>query len=268
MEQKEFEAGLQKALDLARRNHNTLQLSQIEEIFGDVAGDEKHREILLAYFKAKEVTVYSGEDEKDEILAAKAVEEEFSFDPADRDYIKQYREELEAIVPLSKDALGIRIRDAVAGDKAAGGQVLEQFLPMAADLARTYAGQGPCMEDLIGEANLALTEAVLSMESYLDETLPIEELHSQAESFFGTRMMDALEEMVRGHMSVKEEDEKMADMVNQVAEAATSLSEELGRKVTVSELSENTGIDNESIRTVMQILGKEKGAIDIQPEDE
>ncbi len=268
MQQEEFSRGLEKALGSARLNDNRLPVSAVKELFGDIYNDEKHREILMAYFAAKSITVYDdGSDEtQDDADAEKAVTSEFSFDPKDKRYLDDYLKELDKIEKLSDTEMEKLLLSVMEHDADAKSKLLEQYLSKAADLARTYAGQGLFMEDLIGEANLALTEAVMDIEDYIDAGSSIETMLSDVEGYLGERMMDAIEYIIREETGQKDKDNEMARRVNEVAESARSLSQDLGRKVSVSELADNTSLTEEEIREVMRILGRGTADIDILEE--
>ena len=268
MQQQQFEEGLFTALNKARQNHNSITLREIREIFGTIADDEKHKDILLAYFKSKGITVYTGDPKADDEAAMQALTEEFSFDPQDKQYLDQYLEQLNAMEKLSDRELEELLLSVAAGDRQAQGEVLQAYLWKAADLARTYANQGILMEDLIGEANLALTEAVMELDNYIDAQQSVGTLLSDVESYLGERMMDAMEAMIREEMTEKDADREMAGKVNLVADAAKELSEELRRKVSVEELARNTDLTEEEIREAMRLLGSGREGIDILPDED
>lgn len=268
MEQEQFQKKLEEILAEARKNHNELTEERLREAFGEVASDPKHREILLAYFAAKNVTVYTGDEKSDQEKAAKAVEEEFSYTPEDQQYLLEYQRELEELPALSDAQLQALCAGALDGDVEAQGQLLQAFLGKASDLARTFVGQGVYLEDLIGEANLALAEAIPELERYVEKEDSLAETARQVEGFLGSRMIDALEQMVRMEMAMKQEDQAMADQINKVADAASELSTELGRKTTVKELSENTDLTQEQIRDVVRFLGKGSEDLLLEPEPE
>ncbi|MCR5418479.1 MAG: hypothetical protein K6E84_06145 [Lachnospiraceae bacterium] len=268
MEQEVFQKQLDAALAAARKNHNSITEEQLSQFFGDVAKDEKHRQILQAYFISKGIIIFGDDEEENMRRADKALEEEFSYDPKDKQYLDQYMEQLSEMEEISDQELERLLLRVGDHDRDAMGEVMRCYLRKAADLARTYAGQGIFMEDLIGEANLALTEAVMELDQYIDAQQSAETLLSDVESFLGERMMDAMEAMIREEMAVKDSDNQMAQKVNRVADAAASLSEELRRKVTVAELAENTDLTHEEIREVIRLLGNGKDGIDVVKEDE
>ncbi|MCR5283677.1 MAG: hypothetical protein K6E18_09930 [Lachnospiraceae bacterium] len=268
MDQQQFEQKREELLGVARRNHNELTMEQLIEAFGEIAEDETHREILRAYFTSKHVIVYTGDEKADQEQAARAVEQEFSYTPEDKAYIEEYQSQLEALPGASAEQLQEWIAAAVDGDVAAQGELLQAYLPKASDLARTFAGQGIFLEDLIGEANLALAEAIPQLESYVELGADPAANETLVEGFLGSRMIEALELMVREEISVKQEDQSMADRINEVADAANELSRELGHKVSISELVQNTELSEEQVRDVIRLLGNGRSDLSLEIEEE
>ncbi|MBO4337863.1 MAG: hypothetical protein J5842_07290 [Lachnospiraceae bacterium] len=268
MQQEEFKKGLDKALNTARTNGNCLTEQQVREIFGDVYEDEKHKEILMAYFKSKNISILAPGQSVPDAEYEKNITDQFSFDPGDKRYLDGYLDGLEKIDRLGDAEMTALILRCMDNDMEAKGLLLEQYLSKAADLAKTYTGQGMFMEDLIGQANLALTEAVMEIENHIDPEGTVEELLSDVDGYLGTRMMDAIEYMIDEERGMVDADNEMAGKINLVADSARELSEDLGRKVSIRELSENTSLSEEEIRTAVRILGKGIGDTQIEPEDE
>ena len=128
----------------------------------------------------------------------------------------------------------------MAGEREAGKRLIEQYLPHVADVARLYVGQGALLEDLIGEGNVALATAV--------EMLGTATSVSEAEGLLGSMIMEAMEAHIAGNAREREAGEKIAEKVNHVADQARELAESLGRKATMQELAEETGM------TLLQIM--------------
>ena len=121
---------------------------------------------------------------------------------------------------------------AMAGDADAKHRMIEIFLPQVAEIAKLYAGQGVFLEDLIGEGNVALTMAA--------EMLDCAQNAKEAEGTIASMIMEAMENYI-------------SENANDILEKAEELSKELGHKVTVEELSEETGISEEKIRDAARI---------------
>ena len=115
------------------------------------------------------------------------------------------------------------------------------------DVARMYSEQGVYLEDLIGEGNVALTKGVTMLDAVGEP--------SEVEPFLYKLMLDAMEEIIRDNLAEDAGMQKVLKLVQEVADKAKELSDDLRRKVTVSELMEETGWDEEKIREAIRFSG-------------
>ena len=139
----------------------------------------------------------------------------------------------------------------MAGDYDAKQKLIAIYLPQVVDLSKLYAGQGALLEDLIGEGNVALAMAGEMLETADDA--------AEAQGMLGSMIMEAMESYIALNVQEKETGNKMADKVNRVADQAKELAESLGRKVTVQELAEETGMTSDEIWEAVRFSG---GAIE------
>ena len=142
----------------------------------------------------------------------------------------------------------------MAGDKSSQARLIEMYLPQVIEVAKLYAGQGIFLEDLIGEGNVALTAGVTMLGAL--------ENASEAQGMLGKLMMDAMEELIREDFEEQKKDHKIADKVNQVADAANELSQTLGRKVTPAELADETGMSLYQILEAIRVSADKIEQID------
>ena len=77
----------------------------------------------------------------------------------------------------------------------------------------------------------------------------------EAEGMLGKMIMDAMEDYINENMAEEDKDKKVLSKVKKVSRKAKELSEELRRKVTVEELSAETGMSENAIREAMQLSG-------------
>ena len=133
----------------------------------------------------------------------------------------------------------------MAGDYDAKQKLIAIYLPQVVDLSKLYAGQGALLEDLIGEGNVEMLETA-------DDA-------AEAQGMLGSMIMEAMESYIALNVQEKETGNKMADKVNRVADQAKELAESLGRKVTVQELAEETGMTSDEIWEAVRFSG---GAIE------
>ena len=93
--------------------------------------------------------------------------------------------------------------------------------------------------------NVALTMAA--------EMLDCAQNAKEAEGTIASMIMEAMENYISENASEKKTGEMLAENANDILEKAEELSKELGHKVTVEELSEETGISEEKIRDAARI---------------
>lgn len=128
-------------------------------------------------------------------------------------------------------------------------QLLTALLPKVSEIARLYEGQGVLREDLIGEGNVALFEAMSVSELF--DAYDREE----AEGFFAGVIMEAMEGLIDMENKAQEADAKVLERINLVAEKAEELYRDLRRKITVEELCKETGLTAEEIREACRLSG-------------
>lgn len=231
MNEQDFSKKLAELTQKAKTQGFYLSNEEIMEAFPDLLQNNEQMNLLLSYFNSQRISV--GDQSE--------IEEQLSIE--DQNYLEEYLEEIADIELLDEEELAKLIKKAVNGDVEAGMLLTSQYLNKVVSLAKLYSGQGILLEDLIGEGNLALTEAVLQIGCLEEEDNIVEE----AEGFLGKYMMDAMEGMINQELFEKDMGEKMTDVVNRVAEAAAELSHTMMRKVTIQDLVTHTDLTEEEI---------------------
>ncbi len=230
-----------KTLEFVRRTAaeqgGTISREQLNTAFAPCDLGEDQMALVEDYLTKHAISV----DEK----AAADPEEYLSREEID--YLEEYKGSLAALPQYSDGQKEAAFLSAMAGEAEAQQRLIEIFLPQVPELARLYGGQGVLMDDLIGQANMALSEGVTMLNAM--------ENAREAESMLIKMMMDSMEELVGVTFDFKEADEKVTERINEVADKARTLAESLRRSVTVEELSEETGMDPEDIREADRLSG-------------
>ncbi len=229
----EFASILKTVTRTARENRNFITKEQVETAFSELELDEKQMEMVFDYLKQHNI----GVDEKVEFTDENLTEEETN-------YLNDYLESLEVLPKLTVGELEAVSMSAIAGDKDAQAKLIENYLPLVVDVARMYSEQGVFLEDLIGEGNFALTKGVTMLDAVGEP--------SEVESFLYKMMLDAMEAIIQDNLAEDAGSQKVLELVNEVADKARELAEDLRRKVTVQELMEETGWDEDKIRTAIK----------------
>ena len=163
------------------------------------------------------------------------------------DYLKEYQKEIELLEDISEGEKEALLLSAMAGQTTAQERLIRFYLKKVVEISKLYSGQGVFLEDLIGEGNVALTAGVTMLGS--------QEHAAEAEGMLMKLVMDAMEDCIAENMQEAEKDKKVLGRVNKVTAKAKELAEDMHRKVTVQELSEETGISRKAIEDAMRISG-------------
>lgn len=240
--EKEFAETLKYVTRLARENKNVIAKEQVDDAFTELDLDDKQLQMVYDYLKQHNIGVDEAIDTSDNLTTEES------------DYLQDYLESLEGLNKLSDGEREAVSMAAIAGDKFAQDKLIENYLPMVVDVARMYAEQGVFLEDLIGEGNVALTKGVTMLDAVGEP--------SEVESFLYKLMLDAMEKIIEENLAEDTGMQKVLSLVNEVNDKAKELSEDLRRKVTVEELMEETGWDEDKIRTAIKFSGDKIEDID------
>ena len=165
------------------------------------------------------------------------------------DFLGMYLEELAEIEKLSETEEERLFFEAVNGDSMAKSTLAGQYLETVYELAMTYVASELPIEDLVQEGNIGL---LLALEN-LEATPNLEEYRKQV--FDGIRK--AMEEAVEMSQDKKDLDDEIVGRVNHLNESILSLEEDLGHKVSMSELSAYLEMPLEEIKDVLRMAGDE-----------
>lgn len=226
---------LQETTKRARQNGNTITEEELADSFADLALDEAQMAQVREYLHKSGIGI--GE--------ALPVEEVLTDE--ERDHLADYEAMLDAIEVPSDNILDAIRLSAMAGERDAQERLTEYSLKKVVDIARLYAGQGVYMEDLIGAGNEALLTAVKQL-------APLE-TPDEVDGFLGSRIMDAMEDLIALNLDIKAAEKTVEEKVNLIADRARELAEELGRKVSVAELAKEYEMDPEEIAEAVRLCG-------------
>lgn len=230
-----FAKTLEQIRKQAKEQGNCIEREQVEQAFASLSLSKEQLDLVFDYLEKHKIGIGEPMD-PDEYLS----EEEIN-------YLEEYQKELALLEPVSEGEKEAITLSAMAGEAQAQKKLISIYLPQVVEIAKLYSGQGVFLEDLIGEGNVALTMGV-TMLGCLEHA-------KEADGMLGKMIMDAMEDYINENMAEEYKDKKVLGRVKKVAKKARELSEELRRKVTVEELSAETGMSPNAIREAMQLSG-------------
>lgn len=231
----EFAVILEEIKKKARAAGNFIASEEIKEAFSSLSLSEEQMEMVYAYLRENKIGI-------DEPVDADAC-----LDEEEKNYLDSYLASLKDLPGATEGEREAITLSAMAGDRDAVKRLTELMLPEVPQIARLYTGQGVSLEDLIGEGNVALSLGVTMLGAL--------EHAGEAQGMLGKMIMDAMEDCIEQNAAEEKSDQKIADKVNKVADAANALREELRRAVTVEELMEESGLSRKAIEDAIRISG-------------
>ncbi len=231
----EFARKLEEVKQTARQQGGCIREAQVKEAFADMNFDEAQMKMVFDYLQNQKIGIGEPLNPEDYLSG-----EEIG-------YLDSYLESLSTLPDYSEGEKEAITLSAMAGDPDAREALIRIFLPQVADIARLYAGQGALLEDLIGEGNVALAMAVEMLGQSADA--------KEAQGLLGSMIMEAMENHIAGNAGQREAGNRIADRVNRVADQARELAESMGRKVTMAELADETGMTLLEIMEAVQLSG-------------
>lgn len=245
-EQEYFISRINTLVELAAEQDNVIFLDQLYEIFPEVKDDEGKFEVIKGFLTEKRI----GLDEK--------IGFENLITDDEKNYLNFYLDELKEIPALSPGEREAYLLQVMAGEEDAKAVIMQDTLRNVVEFAKLYAGQGILLEDLIGEGNLALVGAI--------ELLGSCENAKEAEGLLASTIMDAMQDLIAENMDKVTEEEKALKLVKKISDAAKELAENLGRKVTVEELSQEIKVSRNQIIKVLKLTACKVEDIEIPEE--
>ena len=234
--EKEFAEILKLVTRTARENKNVISKEQVESAFSELELDDKQMEMVFEYLKSHKIGIGEAVDTDD-----------FNLTDEENNYLNSYLDSLKDLPAYTDGEKTAISMSAISGDKDAQRKLIECYLPLVVDVAKMYTEQGVYLEDLIGEGNFALTRGVTMLDAVGEP--------EEVESFLYKLMLDAMEAAVENNLAEDAGEQKVLKLVQEVADKASELAEDLRRKVTVKELMDETGWDEDKIRSAIKFCG-------------
>lgn len=158
-----------------------------------------------------------------------------------KNILEWYLEELKSVKALDKEEESILIQRLLQKDNAARNRLIEANLMEAMSISRDYIGRGVSLDDLIGEINLALSQALF------------EYREGELKNYLHTYIRKHLEEFIEIEGNQKKAEDIIKDKLNDLKEAAEILALELGREPKAEEIAHRLGLDLDSVNDLIKM---------------
>ena len=236
----EFLKKLGNLVEVAKINGNKISVEEVQRFFSDEDLTEEQMELVFDYLLSQKVVVqgYLKLDEEEEV--------ENTYTEEEQSYLEEYLNDLKA---FKEEKVGEReqlIRTLVLGDITAKGRLVEVYLKDVVEIAKSMHCEEVFLGDLIQEGNMGLLVG-------LDTIRTMDKAHETIVQHIKEQMQALIAEVT----DLSNRDKRMVEKVNALDEAIKTLSEELGRKVTIDELALYMGMSEEEIDDILRLMGED-----------
>ena len=247
MEQQEFQKRLEELGRLAAEKENRIRAEEVREFLKDMELTEEQMQLVFGYLASRLVTVegYVPQEEEEP-------EEETPLTPEEEAFLERYEKEMEYLTFLEEEELLALCREAEEeGDGGAKARLTEQLLPEVLRTARGFTGRGLPLGDLVQEGNIGLMLAMETFDLRPADMTPLDYLRQEIR----TSICQALEEQ----QTERQAGDLLAERLNHLRDGIKELSEDLGRKISVEELSMFMDMPVEEIEDLLKLAGEGTG---------
>ena len=236
----EFLKKLNGLVAVAKGQGEQITIDEVRAYFADAALTEEQLELVFDYLLAQKVVV------KGYIKMTEAVEEKITYTEEEEAYLKEYLNDLEAFKEEKAGEKESLFAKLIGGDASAKNRLTELYLKEVVEIAKEMYHPEIFLGDIIQEGNVGL---ILGLDMLADVATAHETIVNQVKQ--------CIQMLIEEHAEVKSRDNKMVEKVTMLDESIKTLTEELGRKVTIDELAVYMGMTEEEIDDILRLMGEE-----------
>lgn len=246
MNREEFQEKLLELGNLAKEKGNRLSVGEVKAFFPDMELSEEQYQLIFAYLASRQVVV------EGYVPAQQEEKEEIPLTPEEAHFLEQYQEELGYLTLLKENEILELCRQVEeTGESLPKASLTEQLLPEVLRLADEFRGQGMLLGDLVQEGNIGLMLAL--------ETLGLRPQELSALDYLRQEIRAAIAQAIEENQTEKQAGNLVADRLNDLSDNIQKLSEELGDKVSIEELSAFMDMPVEEIEDLLKLAGESAG---------
>ena len=236
----EFLKKLNGLVAVAKGQGEQITIDEVRAYFADAALTEEQLELVFDYLLAQKVVV------KGYIKMTEAAEEKITYTEEEEAYLKEYLNDLEAFQEEKAGEKESLFAKLIGGDASAKNRLTELYLKEVVEIAKEMYHPELFLGDIIQEGNVGL---ILGLDMLADVATAHETIVNQVKQ--------CIQMLIEEHAEVKSRDNKMVEKVTMLDESIKTLTEELGRKVTIDELAVYMGMTEEEIDDILRLMGEE-----------
>ena len=238
----DFLKKLNDLVTVVREKRNQITVDEVRTYFSGMDLNEEQIELVFDYLLAQKVVV------KGYIKMDMPVSEETQLVLTEDEeaYLKEYQEDLKAFKVVAEQEREVLFEKMIKGDSHAKNRIVEIYLPNVIEIAKEMYYPDIFLGDLIQEGNVGL---ILGAELVTDAETAHQTITEQ--------IRQSIQLLIEEHTELSNRDKKMVEKVAMLDESIKTLTEELGRKVTIDELAVYMGMTEDEIEDILKLTGED-----------
>ncbi len=235
----EFLKKLNGLVDLAKEKGYQITIEEVKSYFDGMDLTEEQLELVFDYLLAQKVVVKG-------YLKMQEEKEEVSYTKEEEEYLREYLADLKAFKKPEEGEKEALILQILQGDTKAKTRLTEIYLPEVVEIAKEFYHPEIFLGDLIQEGNVGL---ILGLDMLTDAV--------SAQDTIVMQIRQSIHMLTEEQDELSSRDKKMVEKVSALDEAIKTLTEELGRKVSLEELAVYVGLTEDEIEDILRLTGEE-----------
>ena len=238
----EFLKILNDLVTVVREKGNQITVDEVRTYFSGMNLNEEQIELVFDYLLAQKVVV------KGYIKMDMPASEETQLVLTEEEsaYLKEYQEDLKAFKAVTEQEREDLFEKMIKGDSHAKNRVVEMYLQDVIEIAKEMYHPEIFLGDLIQEGNVGL---ILGVELVTDADTAHQTITEQ--------IRQSIQMLIEEYTELSSRDKKMVEKVAMLDESIKTLTEELGRKVTIDELAVYMGMTEDEIDDILKLTGED-----------
>ncbi len=226
---------------------NTITRDEVREILSGIPLAEEHYRLIYEYLEQQNIRVTDSREEGADEAAAEG----------EGDSLSAYLQELIRLQGEMFEDEHALLRKVMQGDGEARLRLIESYLPLICEAAGTLKSEELLLEDLIQEGNLGLLTALDSLEQF--------DSPAACSAHILNSINEAMSQAILGSREKREMGDHLVSRVNHLNEAVHNLERDLGRRVSIGELSAYLEMPLQEIQDILRMSGDQIELEDRKP---
>ncbi len=237
----EFLNKLNELVKLAKGKGSTIEIDEVKHFFEKGTLTEEQFELVFDYLLAQKVVVKGYLK-----MSEETVEKEITYSEEEQAYLDEYLNDLRAFRTEAEGEKEQLFAKLLQGDGSAKNRLTELYLKEVVGAAKDLYTESVFIGDLIQEGNVGL---ILGLDMLTDA--------ESGHAVIMEQIRQSMQMLIEESAELSQRDKKMIEKVSMLDEGIKTLTEELGRKVTIDELAVHMGMTEEEIEDVLRLMGED-----------